>query len=99
VTAVTDKNPASPGDFSLSQNFPNPFNPRTMIRFSVAAPCRVTLEVFDRTGREAAEIADAFYYAGAHEIGFDASGLASGVYFLKIRMGTTTASRKMVVQK
>jgi hypothetical protein len=99
VTAVTGKNPATPDDFSLSQNFPNPFNPHTTVRFNVADPCRVTLKVFDTNGREAAEIADAFYSAGGHEIGFDASGLASGVYLLKIRMGAYTASRKMVIQK
>jgi len=57
------------------------------------------LKAFDMLGREAAEIADGDYLPGEHEIGFDASGLASGVYSLRIRMGEYTASGKMVVQK
>jgi hypothetical protein len=99
VTAVEEKDPQSPMEFSLSQNFPNPFNPRTAVRFTVKEPCRVMLKVFDLLGREAVEIVDADYLPGEHQIGFDASGLASGVYSLRIRMGEYTASRKMVIQK
>ena len=99
VTAVTEKGPAVPGRFSLHQNFPNPFNPGTVIRFSVAWPGRMVMKVFDRTGREIARIADALYPAGEHEIPFDGSGLASGIYFLKATMGEFTEGRKMVIQK
>jgi parallel beta-helix repeat protein len=99
VTAVDEKIHLSPREFSLSRNFPNPFNPRTAIRFSVKEPCRVVLKVVDLRGREAAEIADADYLPGEYEIGFDASGLASGVYCLRIRMGEYEASRKIVLQK
>jgi parallel beta-helix repeat protein len=99
VTAVDEKTPPGPREFSLSRNFPNPFNPRTAIRFSVKKPCRVTLKVFDMRGREASRIVDAGYLPGEYEIGFDASGLASGVYLCVIRMGDYTASRKIVLQK
>jgi parallel beta-helix repeat protein len=100
VTAVDEKaDQPGPREFSLSQNFPNPFNPHTTVRFGVRIPCRVTLKVFDANGREAAEITDAFYPMGEHQIIFDGSGLASGIYCLRIRMGEYTASRKMVIQK
>jgi len=99
VTAVDEKNPLGLRGYSLSQNFPNPFNPRTAIRFSVRYPCRVVLKVVDLRGREAAEITDTDYLPGEYEIGFDASGLASGVYCLRIKMGEYEASRKIVIQK
>jgi hypothetical protein len=99
ITGVAEKEPQNPRAFSLSQNFPNPFNPRTAISFSVKEPCRVVLKVVDLRGREAAEIVDADYLPGEYEIGFDASGLASGVYCLRIKMGEYEASRKIVIQK
>jgi hypothetical protein len=84
-----------PARFGLSQNFPNPFNPSTMIRFETGNPCRVILKVFDLQGREVATLADGFYPAGPHTVRFDGQGLASGIYVYRIRMGSFQSARKM----
>jgi hypothetical protein len=85
--------------FELVQNFPNPFNSETTIPFTVKEPCRVTLTVYDITGKEVALLADGRYIAGSHAVRFDASGLASGIYVYQIRMADFTAVRKMVVME
>jgi hypothetical protein len=91
------ENPVGPDFFRLDQNFPNPFNPATVIRFFVAEPCRVSLKVYDVRGREISTVVDAKYPAGGHAARFDASALAPGVYLYRIRMGNHTAARKMAV--
>jgi subtilisin family serine protease len=83
--------------FDLSQNYPNPFNSSTLIRFSVADPCRVVLKVFDIQGREWVTLMDAKYSRGSQSVKFNATGLPSGIYMYTIRMKDFTASRKMVV--
>ena len=85
------------GSFLLYPNYPNPFNPATVIRFFVKEPCRVSLAVFDLRGREIRNVADAEYPAGGHAVRFDASGLAPGVYLYRIRMGDYTETRKMAL--
>jgi hypothetical protein len=88
-----------PAEYGLDQNYPNPFNPVTTIRFMVKEPCRVELKVFDIRGREVAVPADEMFAAGSHSIHFDASGLPTGVYLYKIKMGNFSGMRKMVVFK
>jgi hypothetical protein len=99
VTGVEEAadRPIGKHSFSLDPNYPNPFNPATVIRFFVKEPCRVILDVFDIRGRKIATLADAKYPAGGHAMRFDASGLAPGVYLYRIRMGDFSAARKMAV--
>ena len=99
VTGVEEASDHSTGQdfFSLDQNYPNPFNPATFIRFFVKEPCGVTLKVFDIRGREIITVVDAKYPAGGHAVRFDASGLAPGIYFYRVRMGDFTAVRKMAL--
>lgn len=97
-TSVRSGGPA-PSGFQLFQNHPNPFNPSTEIRFVVKERCRVTLKVYDIRGREMSLLADGEYPAGKHGVRFDASGLESGVYFYRIRMGGFQAVKKMAVMK
>jgi hypothetical protein len=99
VTGIEGRTPAVSTAFSLAQNYPNPFNPVTFIRFSVAEPCRVRLEVFDPRGRQVATLADGRYGAGGHSVRFDAAGLASGVYLVRMEARGYTASRKVAVLK
>jgi len=99
ITAVEENENAIPAAFYLSQNFPNPFNPSTTVRFSLKEPCRVVLKVYDIQGREVSTLADGKYAAGGHAVKFDASGLESGVYFYRIRVGAFQAVRKMAVLK
>ncbi len=86
-----------PKQFSLSQNYPNPFNPETTIQFSVQAPCRVVLKVYNLLGREMAKLVDAHHQPGQYKIRFDATGLTSGIYFYQIEMGDFQSIKKMII--
>jgi hypothetical protein len=83
----------------LEQNFPNPFNPGTDIRFDLAASARTTIKLYDAAGREIATLTDRFLDAGRHMIHFDASSLPSGLYIYRLTSGSFTASRKMLLLK
>jgi hypothetical protein len=90
----------------LAQNYPNPFNPTTTIRFQIpdvggqrSEVIRVTLKVFDLLGREVATLVNENLRAGSYETTFDAAGLASGVYFYKLHVGSFSATRKMILSK
>ncbi len=86
-------------DFGLDQNFPNPFNPVTTIRFRIPARSRVTLKVYTLLGSEAATLADAVMEPGERSILFDASGMASGAYFYELKAGRYARTMKFVVLK
>ena len=82
---------------ALFQNSPNPFNPSTTIRFTLGSAGHVDLRAYDAAGREVAVIASGRMDAGAHEIAWNASGLASGVYFYLLRAEGRMVSRKAVL--
>jgi hypothetical protein len=86
-----------PVQYSLSQNYPNPFNPSTTISYSLPGASHVTLTVFDMLGREVAVLVTDRRDAGVHEVRFDASGLASGVYLYKLQAGSFTQTRKLML--
>lgn len=86
--------------FELNQNFPNPFNPSTTISFALPNAADVKLEVYNMIGQRVATlINNQTYNAGSHNIAFDASGLASGVYFYRIQAGNFTQQRSMTLIK
>lgn len=94
-----------PETFQLHQNFPNPFNPATAIRFSVPRPARVKIAIFNSLGQEIRRLADAPYPAGVYELNWDGrddagNPAASGVYFYTMRAGDQfSAVRKLVLLK
>lgn len=88
-----------PSEFSLHPAYPNPFNPSTTIRFSLPQNSFVNLTVFDLQGRSVQVLVDATREAGYHEITFDASDLASGLYFYRLQAGKFTSVQKMVLMK
>jgi hypothetical protein len=88
-----------PDDFRLSQNYPNPFNPTTRIEFDMPVSGDVTLAVYDLLGRQVALLANENYAAGTHNIAFDASQLASGVYMYRLNVAGQTFTRKMTLVK
>lgn len=93
-----------PRAFALHQNHPNPFNPTTKISFDLDHPGRVTLKIFNILGQEVMTLTDREFPAGAHEItwdGVDNNGnpVASGIYLYRIKAGSSSASRKMVLLK
>ncbi|HEY6953365.1 MAG TPA: T9SS type A sorting domain-containing protein [Bacteroidota bacterium] len=97
--SAIDVTVGTPDHFALSQNYPNPFNPTTTIRFSIAKFSIVNLEIYDLLGREVATLANGEMPAGVHEVTFDASRLASGIYFYKLRADNFTATKKLVLLK
>lgn len=89
-----------PGRFELSQNFPNPFNPNTVINFSVPAEnTLVILKIYNSLGEEVGTLINQVVPAGNHKVNFDASGLSSGVYFYTLIAGNFIDSKKMVLLK
>jgi hypothetical protein len=88
-----------PFEFALDQNYPNPFNPTTTIQFSLAKAGKTTLEVFNILGQRVAVLVDGTLNAGAHRYQWNASGLASGVYFYRLRSNEFVATKKMLLVK
>ncbi len=93
-SAVANSPVASIQGFELKQNYPNPFNPTTTIQYSIPRMTHVVLQVFDVTGREVATLVHGTRPAGSHVVSFDATTLASGLYFYKL-----TADNQQHVQK
>ncbi|MFH2030976.1 MAG: T9SS type A sorting domain-containing protein, partial [Bacteroidota bacterium] len=98
VTGVSDDN-LSPDQFYLAQNYPNPFNPATKISFSIAERSNVTLKVINLLGQEVATLFNGVKFAGVHEVSFNASNLASGVYFYTLSAGDFVSTKKMMLIK
>ena len=99
VTAVKEKVRATPATFSLSQNFPNPFNPSTVIGYQLPANSLVTLKVYDVLGREVRTLVNEREGAGDHSITFNAADLPSGVYFYRLTAGSFVETKRLVVIK
>ena len=85
--------------YTLSQNYPNPFNPTTTIAYQIPNDGKVTIKIFDVTGREVTTLVDEFKSAGSYTIQFDASHLSSGTYFYSIKSGDYNAVKKMSLIK
>jgi hypothetical protein len=96
---------SAPVTFALDQNFPNPFNPTTTIRYQLPVDGRVALRIYDVLGREVQTLVDEAKPAGFHEATLNATALASGVYFYRLEAVSFNGSlsfhdvRKLVVVK
>ncbi|MBM4159240.1 MAG: T9SS type A sorting domain-containing protein, partial [Ignavibacteria bacterium] len=96
--AITNANEI-PTTYSLSQNYPNPFNPVTKINFAIPKQGFVSLKVFDILGREVANLVNEVKSPGNYVLDFNASHLASGVYYYKLESADFTDIKKMVLIK
>ncbi len=90
---------ALPQEFTLLQNYPNPFKPSTTISFTIPKAANVQLKVFNVLGQEVATLVSGTLTAGTHSVTFDASRLGSGVYIYRFTGGTFSETRKMVLVK
>jgi hypothetical protein len=95
--AVSTSAVTVPREYDLAQNFPNPFNPSTIIRYGLPARSHVTLTVFNILGQEVRALVDESREAGIYDVRFDATGLASGVYFYRLQAGNFVQTRKLVL--
>ncbi len=98
VTSIEDTDNL-PDRFELNQNFPNPFNPVTTIRYQLPEAVDVTIVVYNIMGQEVAQLVNTPIQAGSHSVKWDASRFASGTYLYKITAGSFTATKRMVVIK
>lgn len=99
ATSVETLSGKLPKDFSLGQNFPNPFNPSTYISFSLPSKSFVSLKVFDLIGREVATIVLEEMSAGNHSRQWNGNGVPSGVYFYRLQAGAFVETKKLVLLK
>ncbi len=83
--------------FVLNQNYPNPFNPSTTISFTLDRSGFVSLNVYDVAGRAVATVLNKSMEAGTYDVGFNASGLSSGVYFYKLKTAEQEMTKKMIL--
>ena len=88
-----------PENFKLCANFPNPFNPSTMIVFYLPRNEYVTLKIYDIVGREIETLINGEVPAGEHRLQWNAHGLASGVYLCRMESRDFSETIKMVYQK
>lgn len=99
ITVDVPRPPETPQGFALAQNFPNPFNPSTVVEYTLPERMEVTLRVYSLLGQEVAVLAQGVQDAGVHQIRFHAAGLPSGTYFCTLRAASGTQIRKMVLVK
>jgi hypothetical protein len=90
---------AKPDRYLLSQNYPNPFNPVTTIRYQLPEEARVSLIIYNVLGQEVAKLVDEVQNAGYKQANFNVNNISSGVYFYRLRAGSFTDIKKMMVVK
>ncbi len=86
-------------DFSLSQNFPNPFNPSTVISYQLPISGKVSIKVYDILGREIVTLINEEKPAGNYKVEFDGTALPSGIYFYRLQAGEFVEAKKMILLK
>jgi uncharacterized delta-60 repeat protein len=86
-------------EFVLEQNYPNPFNPSTTISFAIPSSVFTSLKVYDVLGNEVATLVSEEKLAGSYEVEFNASHLASGIYFYRMQSGSFSQVKKMILSK
>ena len=86
-----------PLSFMLDQNYPNPFNPSTTITYQVPNPAEVELSIYNLLGQKVATLVSKKQPAGQYQVEWDASGLASGIYYYMIKAGEFRQVKKMVL--
>jgi phosphatidylserine/phosphatidylglycerophosphate/cardiolipin synthase-like enzyme len=97
VTAVEDKPVQIPVSYKLLQNYPNPFNPSTTIEYFIPKQSRVELRIFDVLGREVAVLVDEIQEPGKYRAVYDGRKFSSGVYFYRVKAGSFSDVKKMIL--
>ncbi len=98
-TDVNETASAVPTNYELEQNFPNPFNPTTNIRYSLVKTTQVTLKVYDILGRQIQTLVNKVQAPGQYTVLFNAQGLTSGIYFYQLNAAGFTSTKKLILLK
>jgi len=96
---ITEEIVSNPVSFGISQNYPNPFNPTTTISYQLANNSHVRLTVWNMLGQRVATLVDENEQKGVHQVTFDASQLASGIYLYRLQASEGTGGDKVFVKK
>jgi hypothetical protein len=96
---VLDAQVAGPKNFELSQNFPNPFNPSTVIRYSLPFESNVIIRFYNSLGQCVREVNEGKKQTGYYDLNFNSAGLTSGIYFYRIQAGSFVETKKMMLLK
>jgi hypothetical protein len=96
---VENENLLVPESFSLSPNYPNPFNPITTIQFDLPKPSQVSLDIYDLLGRKIETLVSGKQEAGTHSVVWDGRDKSSGIYFYKLQVGDFTETKRMLLLK
>jgi hypothetical protein len=88
-----------PAEYVLRQNFPNPFNPKTVISYQLTVRSNVTLKVYDVLGNEIATLVNEEKPAGTYEVYFNSTDLPSGIYLYRLQANNNSLIKKMVLLK
>lgn len=99
VTGIDQISSVVPEKFKLEQNFPNPFNPQTTIRFSITQSTDVRIAVYDISGKESAVLVNRQLTPGEYNANFNGEGFSSGIYYVRMTAGSFTETRKMMLIK
>ena len=99
LVGVNGNNNNIPLRYSLEQNYPNPFNPATVIKYQLPKSSNVKISVYDLLGKEVATLVNGNVEAGYHQVEFNGSDLASGLYLYKIEADGFTDVKKMMLVK
>jgi hypothetical protein len=99
LTAVQRTGPEMPKQYALDQNFPNPFNPTTTIRYNIPAESKVTLKIYNLIGQEVATLVNTNQRMGEYTVQFDGAKLSSGVYFYRLTAGSFIQTKKLLLLK
>jgi hypothetical protein len=98
-TEIGDQPDTKPTAYKLYENYPNPFNPSTTIKYDLKEANHVTLTVYNMLGQKVATLVDKQQQSGQHQVRFDATGMSSGIYFYRINAGDYSATHKMTLVK
>lgn len=89
----------TPGEFGVTQCYPNPFNSQVSIRFNIPQSCAGSLKIYDITGREIIELTSGYLAQGEHQIVWNGDGYGSGIYFVRLEVGKNAGAKKIVMIK
>ncbi len=99
--SVTDvgENQSNPTEYKLYDNYPNPFNPSTTLKYSLSETSFTSIKIYDAIGNEVAVVVNEMKTSGTHQATFIADGLSSGVYYYTLQSGSFNETKKMILMK
>lgn len=98
---ITDvgENLSNPKEYKLYDNYPNPFNPSTILRYSIPEASFTTINIYDALGKEVSSLVNETKTAGTYEVEFNATDLSSGIYYYTLQAGSFNQTKKMILIK